>query len=115
MDGDFNGWKVRKGDEEKKVMGRDICKVEGGDEAGPSRVDEVVERSRVVKRVREREGVVASGRVEKRPISKRVKPRVQSGVEFWEGKVEKKRSLRDRERLKELREKPYWMGGEYLV
>ena len=117
---DFNGWKVRKGDEEKKVMGRDICKVEGGDEAagplrvdvaGPSRVDVVVERSRVIKRVKEREGVVASGRVEKGPIARRVKPRVQSGVEFWEGRVERKRSLRDRERLEELRKNPYWVGG----
>jgi hypothetical protein len=40
---------------------------------------------------------VASGRVERGPNARRMKLRVQSGVEFGEEKVERKMSFRDKE------------------
>jgi hypothetical protein len=110
-----NGWTVRLGSEEKKVMGRDMVKV---DEAGPSglqtidtrRVDQVVKRSKVTNKIKVNEGVLIASRVQKKPISTRIKPRIRSAVEYWEGLVEVPRSLRDREAIKEKGKIPYWMG-----
>jgi hypothetical protein len=109
---DGMGYLIECGDRVKKVLAREMCKVEASLEAGPStsRVDQVIKKNALIRKVRNQENIQVATRVEKKPISNRVKPRASSGEAWWAVAGPSKVSLRDREQIKEKHKKPYWMG-----
>ena len=98
---------------EKKVMARDLQKVEDVDAFEPlpnAKLDATRKRSRTLSKVVQ-EGIQPATRTDvasEKPVAKRVKPRVQNETKWYE--VDQgKRCFRDRKKLNEKSKIPYWM------